>query len=41
MLSCRDVFLVFKNEPKNLEAVLVGLQNRVDLRRCEDVAAEH
>lgn len=35
------MFFVFMNEPTNLEAVLVGLQNRVDLRGREDVAAEH
>lgn len=34
-------FSVCMNDPTNLEAVLVGLQNGVDLRRGEDVAAEH
>lgn len=29
-----------KNGATNLEAVLVGLQNGVDLRGCEDVTAE-
>ncbi len=38
MLRWREVFCM--NDPTNLEAVLVGFQNRVDLRGREDVAAE-
>ena len=38
--KCREVFSVSMKEPTNLEAVLVGFQNGVDLRGCEDVAAQ-
>lgn len=38
MQRWRDVFSACVIEPTNLEAVLVGFQNGVDLRGCEDVA---
>lgn len=38
---CGDCDERFHGHPTNLEAVLIGFENGVDLRRREDVAAEH